>query len=659
MKKLFFYAAAAVAMLAGCQKSEISGTPVVDDSVPAAIQFGINAPSLTAAQTKAAVTEWNNSEVYVYGLKQEGRNGTTVTPLGDGMYNLGKAYIKDYLTTAVSGVKSALKVYDDKDNKVPYYYAEGETYDFFGYHLGGANKGTVDSTSVDDQVTVAVTINGSQDVMVAYADKVEDIKANAIQPMGTDDVYSAWAARRGVQPTLKFQHALSRFNIIVRGMNSLSEKVKILGVTAAAQATGNLIVVGANDKLGYTGTGENVDLILMTENDTPYTDDKVVWGNTNPAGGANACFMLAPNLSEVVFTVKSMNDEHKTPLANQKVLAKAEALVKSGHGLLPEGERQLANATVFEAGKAYNIYINVYGPEEIKITAELTEWQEGGDFVYDPDIRPGAGNSDITPEKTLVVADTLNMGVNMTQDEWDALPAAVTTANPDFDEAKKSFPWVGVSLLDENGVKAPAGTYTVQVLYKGDAVDLNLESEEFGKDQSYDAVSKKLTFTKNSEVSWIGFEVVRNLGGAVSDDLKMYEIVVLYENVVTKIINEAPAALSSSATAEDYAAQLPAWYVEKFSYEASKTSFPWVGVTFEPVKAGTPIKIEVLNGSTPVVLDPAKLVEWDNITFAADNTSITYLSNDKTASYVGFEVVRELGLTEANLANLTVKVTVE
>lgn len=656
MKKLFFYAAAAVAMLAGCQKSEISGTPAVDDSVPAAIQFGINAPSLTVAQTKAAVTEWNDSEVYVYGLKQEGRNGTAVTPLGDGMYNLGKAYIKDYLTTAVSGVKSALKVYDDKDNKVPYYYAEGETYDFFGYHLGGANKGTVDSTSVKDQVTVAVTINGSQDVMVAYADKVEDIKANAIQPMGTDDVYSAWAARRGVQPTLKFQHALSRFNIIVRGMNSLSEKVKILGVTAAAQATGNLIVVGANDKLGYTGTGENVDLILMTENDTPYTDDKVVWGNTNPAGGANACFMLAPNLSEVVFTVKSMNDEHKTPLANQKVLAKAEALVKSGHGLLPEGERQLAGATVFEAGKAYNIYINVYGPEEIKITAELTEWQEGGDFVYDPDIRPGAGNSDITPEKTLVVADTLNMGVNMTEAEWNALPDAVT-ANTSLAEAKASFPWVGVSLLDENGAKAPAGTYTVQVLYKGDAVDLNLDPKEFGNDQSYDAVSKKLTFTVNYEPSWIGFEVVRNLGGNAANDLKMYEIVVLYENVVTAIVNEAPAALSSSATAEDYAAQLPAWYVEKFSYEASKTSFPWVGVTFEPVKAGTPIKIEVLNNGTPVVLDPAKIT-WKGLTFADDCKSMTVV-RQSNLSYAGFEVVRELGLTEADLANLTVKVTVE
>ena len=656
MKKLFFYAAAAVAMLAGCQKSEISGTPAVDDSVPAAIQFGINAPSLTAAQTKAAVTEWNNSEVYVYGLKQEGRNGTAVTPLGDGMYNLGKAYIKDYLTTAESGVKSALKVYDDKDNKVPYYYAEGETYDFFGYHLGGANKGAVDSTSVPDQVTVAVTINGSQDVMVAYADKVEDIKANAIQPMGTDDVYSAWAARRGVQPTLKFQHALSRFNIIVRGMNSLSEKVKILGVTAAAQATGNLIVVGANDKLGYTGTGENVDLILMTENDTPYTDDKVVWGNTNPAGGANACFMLAPNLSEVVFTVKSINDEHNTPLANQKVLAKAEALVKSGHGLLPEGERQLAGATVFEAGKAYNIYINVYGPEEIKITAELTEWQEGGDFVYDPDIRPGAGNSDITPEKTLVVADTLNMGVNMTEAEWNALPAAVT-ANTSLAEAKASFPWVGVSLLDENGAKAPAGTYTVQVLYKGDAVDLNLDPKEFGNDQSYDAVSKKLTFTVNYEPSWIGFEVVRNLGGNAADDLKMYEIVVLYENVVTAIVNEAPAALSSSATAEDYAAQLPAWYVEKYSYEASKTSFPWVGVTFEPVKAGTPIKIEVLNNGTPEVLDPAKIT-WSGVTFADDCKSMTVVK-PTNVSYAGFEVVGELGLTEADLANLAVKVTVE
>ena len=41
--------------------------------------------------------------------------------------------------------------------------------------------------------------------------------------------------------------------------------------------------------------------------------------------------------------------------------------------------------TKFEEGTAYNVTIVVYGPEEIKITAELTPWLNGGEVTYDPD----------------------------------------------------------------------------------------------------------------------------------------------------------------------------------------------------------------------------------------------------------------------------------
>lgn len=40
-------------------------------------------------------------------------------------------------------------------------------------------------------------------------------------------------------------------------------------------------------------------------------------------------------------------------------------------------------ATKFEAGKSYNIYITLYGYEEIEISAELSAWEEGGDWEGD------------------------------------------------------------------------------------------------------------------------------------------------------------------------------------------------------------------------------------------------------------------------------------
>lgn len=657
MKKLFFYAAAALAMLASCQKAEISGSKSdVDDSQPAAIQFGIDAPSLTVTKTKAAVTEWANSEVFVYGLLQEGRNGGhTVNALGSGRYDLADAYIKDYQTVAVSGIKSNLAVYAEPTAQVPYFYVEGETYDFFGYHLGGATKGIVDSTSVVDQVTVGVKIDGASDVMVAYADKVADIKENATEPMGEDDVYSAWAARRGVQPTLKFQHALSRFNIIVRGMNSRSEKVTIEDISVEAQDSLNLIVVGANNKLGATGVGDKVALALKNDDAarTTFTDYDVIWGNTAPAGGANACFMLAPNMSEVKFTVLSSNNEYAhMSLPPQTVTAKASELVKWGDGLKDAEDRELLGATVFEAGKAYNIYINVYGPEKIEITAELTEWKEGGDFVYDPDKRPGDGNNDITPDKVLLETVSARLPEDATEEDYEAqLPAWYVTGHP-YNEAKTSFPWVG-----EVGDYQP-GTYTIQVKYKGDAVDLTPNFSLWPAGTTYDNVSKKMSFELTDPATYIGFELEAELGGdKVNDNLEHYEIFIMYEHVFTQILNEESAQLATGATAEEYAAQLPAWYVEQYPYAGAQASFPWVATTFEPVKAGTPIVIQVLNSGTPVELDPEK-INWSGATIADDRKSMTVVK-PRSVSYAGFEVVRELGLTEADLPNLVVKVTIE
>ena len=514
MKKLFFYAAAVVAMLAGCQKSEISGTQAIDDSQPAAIQFGIDAPSLSNSQTRAAVTEWNNSEVYVYGLRQEGRTGTTVAAPGAGRYNTTTPFINNYPATAVSGITSVLEVYDAVATaaagvNVPYFYEEGQTYDFFGYHLGSATPGEVDKT-VPDQITIGVTIDGSQDVMVAYADKVLDIQANATVPMGVDDVYSAWAARRKVHPTLKFQHALSRFNIIVRGMNDLSQNVTIMGVKVAAQNKGKLVVVDANNALGYTGEGSDVELELMTDEAQPavYTDDPVVFENTNPAGGANACFMLAPNKDAFTFTVSSINSVYKTELPDQEVTVTAADLVKSGHGLLDEDERESAGATVFEAGKAYNIYINVYGPEQITITAELTEWKEGGDFVFDPDVRPGSGQNVVDQAeagnivKAMAVQSdeaSYNTLADMLGDAWKANP------NNAYEAAVHSLPWVSATF--DKLTEAKKMEITVKGVQTITPID--------GNWPEYELNGNVMTLTcppSSYDCGYIGFEAKRELG---------------------------------------------------------------------------------------------------------------------------------------------------
>ena len=143
MKKLFFFAAAAVAMLASCQKTEIDNSQSnkpIDDSKPVAMQFGVNAPSFEVTKTKAAVGEWKSTPIQVIGLINE---GTATEPKYD--------FTKKVFDQEAIVVNSDTKIDLFQKNKegeayageeVPYFYAEKKLYDFYAYHLGGAEAAT-------------------------------------------------------------------------------------------------------------------------------------------------------------------------------------------------------------------------------------------------------------------------------------------------------------------------------------------------------------------------------------------------------------------------------------------------------------------------------------------------------------------------------------
>ena len=389
MKKLFFYAAAAVAMLAGCQKAEVSGIQAIDDSTPAAIKFGVDAPSLTVtkAATKAAVEAWANTEVYVYGLKQE-REANVLKTLGEGLYNLEDILIDNYKTYANPTNDPALNTIStlsvlQPGTEMPYYYAEGETYDFYGYHLGGAVAG--DAVKGTDAISYPVTIAGNNDVMYATTDREADlVGANA--GVEAIDLYSAWAARRGAQPTLKFEHALTRFNFIVKGDGADAEQVTITGIELADMATtGTLTVVGAAETLGFVADDaaiQNLPLMSIVDGQDVAYEPEAVTAEEKTAGNGS-CLMVAPGLESVKVVVNMKNNRYDVALPSYEFTVAAANVMLNGQ-TLGEGAK-------FEKGKQYDIKITVKGPKEIVIEAELTEWAEGGDYEFDSDVKPGSG----------------------------------------------------------------------------------------------------------------------------------------------------------------------------------------------------------------------------------------------------------------------------
>ena len=404
MKKVFLCIAAAATMLAGCKKAEMNIQPQnpVDDTTPVAMQLGASSPSFTL--TKAAVTEWQQTPVFVYGL-QNGED--EVTPV-----------FENYSTVVPSNTNAVLEIYQDAEKQAPYFYSEGFTYDFYGYHVGQA---TIEGeTAVDDngEVSFEVKFDGSNDVMYAYANKAEDIKKDPTRNVRESDAYSAWAARRSVHPTLVFEHALTQFVFKVTGMNEKSKNVTIKSIKVQSVDNGTLTVVG--EELGFVpAEEETTTLVLKNADDTEFAAATVVPNVTFTAGGTGASLMVAPGMESLHVEVEMWNNQFDIDLDDYIFDAAASAVRKTDSA-------ESAGLTAFAAGTAYNIYINVYGPEEIEITAELTKWKNGGDYTYDPDAtRPdGKASTFVNAALTESTATSLAYSIQAS-DDIAALQAAL------------------------------------------------------------------------------------------------------------------------------------------------------------------------------------------------------------------------------------------
>ena len=119
------------------------------------------------------------------------------------------------------------------DGSVKYYPTYGN-FDFFGYHGDDALTGDVTMGTENDATwTVPFTIDGSQDLMSTKAELThfdddpsttdedeshngQDYIMSQAPTARQKDYYSAYSARKGVQPTLTFSHLLSRLQFHIK-----------------------------------------------------------------------------------------------------------------------------------------------------------------------------------------------------------------------------------------------------------------------------------------------------------------------------------------------------------------------------------------------------------------------------------------------------------
>lgn len=266
MNKILKYICAWLVLLnVGCAEDKLSVNPedyLTPTKVQQEIKLGVSSPSIKTEDTRGVGTIgdldthpetniWHKEKLFLYAINVAAADlsiDTINTEAGIPTFlfgGRGNNYL-GFLGYAPDGENSGTIELDPEADPTinPRYYSLNGAYNFYGYHVDDAIVG--DATISEDKKTIIIPVefDGSQDILTGMAvPSVDDKKAmiHALfqnQKIQNDwdsyidgngeflestteyereiieeeltKMYSSYSARRGVQPSIKFEHQLSR-----------------------------------------------------------------------------------------------------------------------------------------------------------------------------------------------------------------------------------------------------------------------------------------------------------------------------------------------------------------------------------------------------------------------------------------------------------------
>lgn len=423
MKKMFFFALAAAGMLTACSNEDTLGGNGEQNVSEQQIRLGVASSKVQTrgTGTVGGMTDtenvWAGQTLWVYMLQKGSMDlayykspavGTTAAAETE-VFNNKKFKAPNTADNTKSGLATTA------DGTIAYY-PVSDNYDFWGYRVDDAAVGgdpvvkTVDDTGAEVEANVAtkrvvdIKIDGSQDIMAGKAVP----SADEVTKLGNykENFYSAYAARKGVQPNITFNHLLTRFTFEVRAGSKATaglpaggntEAVKVTGVSVNSKTTGTLTVAytgatkEAADLLTFTGDASPLKLqqrsATAVDNNDPlvalepvsltWTDENAAMGDVLKIGEA---LLVAPGETEYPLTIALSQDVlQKVGEAKVTMPLEQKATIK------------MDGAKKFEPGKSYKVTITVYGLEDIRVTATLVPWADGGSIDIDDDRNSNEG----------------------------------------------------------------------------------------------------------------------------------------------------------------------------------------------------------------------------------------------------------------------------
>lgn len=424
MKKMFFFALAAAGMLTACSNEDTLGGNGEQNVSEQQIRLGVASSKVQTrgTGTVGGMTEdenkWAGQTLWVYMLQKGSMElGYYKTPaeaagaaVGTAVFDNKEFKAPNTAENTVSGLATTA------DGAIAYYPVSGN-YDFWGYRVDDAVTGTPDVKLVDDTDTeveanaatkrvVAIKINGSQDIMAGKATP----STAEVDKLGNygENFYSAYAARKGVQPNITFNHLLTRFTFEVRagskatageGASGNTEAVRVQGISVESLTDGKLTVAykgetkKAADLLTFTGTASPLTLKQRADATADHNDplvDLVEVPLTWPADADATVGDVIP-VGEALLVAPGQTEYPLTIALAQKVKKNTTAADKEDMDLEQKATIKMDGTKTFEPGKSYKVTITVYGLEEIEVTATLVPWADGGSIDIDDDRNPNEG----------------------------------------------------------------------------------------------------------------------------------------------------------------------------------------------------------------------------------------------------------------------------
>ena len=500
-------AVASLGLLASCSSDDdlSTGGNGKDGLQQIKIGMGVQANVATRGTgTVGAVGEkentWANQTVNVYMLNK----GTLdLAKFGDD-----PIYDNTVLTTPADNASGIATELVEGKAQYKYYPTTKTAFDFWGYRLDDANKATgiEDQEGTDSKVAVTsgefvpytsgdslligFKIDGTQDIMAGKAVPTEE---EITKCGGEDNIYSAFAARREVQPNIKFEHLLSRLNFqVLAGAESTTNTktgVNVTGITVKSKATGKLVIAYQGEATTFANVSDQLivdkdadaekdaallkELKVMQRDGSNLNADLVALQPVTPKW--NNGMALATQVGEALLAIPAdkyeitINLKQRVQVKGDKNSPNEETDFQDKEYTYTADLKNTVNPEKgFEPGYSYNVTITVYGLSEIQITTTLIPWKDGGNIEMNPEDETFGATTANNAYEWAEIADPTAAGATVeltTYATVEALKAAVAANASNSGKIYKvgsDGSWTYYQCQVKATTPAPAATFTFE-----------------------------------------------------------------------------------------------------------------------------------------------------------------------------------------------------